>query len=80
MSNFMFDELTVAKSEFVKLYLLIFFNLKSDFTEFGYFFNTCKHIFGVCGYGHVPGMEIGIHLLAGLAPSSHTAGSLLRTP
>jgi hypothetical protein len=99
-SNFLFNELTVAKSEFFKPFLrflcfikksffyrilLIFIlaNVKVFLQNFANFY-TCKCIF-VLGMPHscagvFPRKKGGICLLAGLAPSSQTVGSLLRRP
>jgi hypothetical protein len=79
-----FNELTVAKSEFAKQFPWIF-KLKMWYHWILIFFITCKCIFGGlsrlhCCTGTFLGKEGGIQVLAGLAPSSQTVGSIFKIP
>ncbi len=81
-SNFMFYELTVAKSKIVKLCLFLVI-IKKQFHQILQFFNPCKHFFGL-GIQYVclhtfPRKEDGIQVLPCLAPPNLIVASLLRT-
>jgi hypothetical protein len=82
-----FDKLTFAKSEFVKLFFLFAFAKKVILLTFLFFYLQTFFCAGVgvggtlCDYAKAfPGKEGGIQVLAGLAPSSQTVGTSLRTP
>ncbi len=82
--NFTFDKLTLVNSEFVKLFLWFFFYEKVISSNFAKLLYLRIYFWGRgmphgC-VGMFPGKEGGIQVLAGLAPSYKTVGSLLWTP
>ncbi len=73
----------VPKESLTNFDFCLFFILKSDLPTFSYFFILTNIFWG--GYAvwlcrHVPRIEGGIQVLAGVAPLSQTVGSLSRTP
>ncbi len=78
-SNFTFDKFTVVKTEFIKVFLRFIQVKQLNFANFiilakvffagGYIAQLCRGI---------PKKEGRIQVVAGLAPSSQTVGSLLR--
>jgi hypothetical protein len=79
--NIMFGKFTVAQSELAKHLLHFFLSVLANFYLYLQCFTYIYFYLGVgTSHGCVPGNYGGIQVLAGPAPSSQTAGSLLIPP